>query len=94
MSKIHKANIYVTYLLNMQHIMLLICYYRLGYVTCIYLFIRLLLYLSQYDSELAESIILNTRRYVQIFSEAITELLPQYKQRDVCLCVYYIVQLG
>ena len=46
------------------------------------------------DNELAESIILNTQRYVQIFSEAITELLPQYKQRDVCLCAYYIVRLG
>ena len=56
--------------------------------------IHSLLYLSQYDNELAESIILNTRRYVKIFCEAITELLSLYKQRDVCLCVYYIVELG
>ena len=57
----------------------------------IYPFITLSISVSQYDNELAESIILNTRRYVQIFSEAITELLPQYKQRDVCLCVLYSI---
>ena len=34
------------------------------------------------DQELAEAIIKNTRRYVTIFSEAVAELLPVYKQRE------------
>ncbi len=33
--------------------------------------------------ELAEAITRNTRRYVSIFSDAITELLPMFKQREV-----------
>ena len=42
------------------------------------------MYLSyQTDPELAEAIVQNTRRYVTIFSDAISELLPTYKQREV-----------
>jgi len=45
---------------------------------------HLTLYLSyQTDPELAEAIVQNTRRYVTIFSDAISELLPTYKQREV-----------
>ena len=45
---------------------------------------RLTVYLShQTDPELAEAIVQNTRRYVTIFSDAISELLPTYKQREV-----------
>ena len=39
--------------------------------------------LAQTDPELAEAIVQNTRRYVTIFSEAVSELLPLYKQREV-----------
>ena len=45
---------------------------------------QLTVYLShQTDPELAEAIVQNTRRYVTIFSDAISELLPTYKQREV-----------
>lgn len=45
---------------------------------------RLTVHLShQTDPELAEAIVQNTRRYVTIFSDAISELLPTYKQREV-----------
>ena len=37
----------------------------------------------QIDVELAEAISQNTRRYISIFSDAISELLPLYKQREV-----------
>ena len=37
----------------------------------------------QSNPELAEAIIQNTRRYVAIFSDAVTELLPTYKQKEV-----------
>ena len=37
----------------------------------------------QFDHELAEAVSQNTRRYVKIFSEAVSELLPKYKQREV-----------
>ena len=44
----------------------------------------LTVYLShQTDPDLAEAIVQNTRRYVTIFSDAISELLPTYKQREV-----------
>lgn len=38
---------------------------------------------AETDPELAEAISQNTRRYVAIFSDAITELLPTYKQKEV-----------
>ena len=37
----------------------------------------------QVDPDLAEAITQNTRRYVSIFSEAVSELLPVYKQKEV-----------
>ena len=37
----------------------------------------------QIDPELAEAIVQNTRRYVTIFSEVVSELLPVYRQKEV-----------
>lgn len=37
----------------------------------------------QTDPDLADAICQNTRRYVTIFSDAVSELLPTYKQREV-----------
>ena len=37
----------------------------------------------QLEPELVEAIVQNTRRYVSIFSEAVSELLPIYKQKEV-----------
>ncbi|XP_039249876.2 DNA replication licensing factor mcm7-like [Styela clava] len=39
--------------------------------------------IAEYDPELAESIIENTLRYQRIFADAIDELLPDYKEREV-----------
>lgn len=39
--------------------------------------------IEEIDVELAEAISQNTRRYISIFSDAISELLPLYKQREV-----------
>lgn len=38
---------------------------------------------AEYSPELAESIIENTLRYQRLFSEAIDEVLPDYKEREV-----------
>ena len=50
----------------------------------------------QIDPELAEAICQNTRRYVALFSDAISELLPTYKQREVGVVNYVwgVVVLG
>ncbi len=37
----------------------------------------------QIDPDLVESIIANTRRYVALFSDVVSELLPSYKQQEV-----------
>lgn len=34
--------------------------------------------------ELVESICENTKRYTSLFADAVHELLPEYKERDVC----------
>lgn len=37
----------------------------------------------QIDPDLVEAIVANTRRYVALFSDAVSELLPSYKQQEV-----------
>lgn len=39
--------------------------------------------LHEFNESLVEAIIQNTRRYSNLFSEVILELLPQYKERPV-----------
>lgn len=38
------------------------------------------------DPELVDSICENARRYVRLFADAVQELLPQYKEREVSGC--------
>ncbi|CAG5132698.1 unnamed protein product [Candidula unifasciata] len=38
---------------------------------------------SDFDPDLSEAIVENTRRYVQIFGDAVHELLPEFKQREI-----------
>lgn len=50
----------------------------------IFSFIFLFLsYFDQVDPELAENIEQNARRYKQLFEDAIFEMLPDYKEREV-----------
>lgn len=39
--------------------------------------------MHEFNESLVEAIIQNTRRYSNLFSEVILELLPQYKERTV-----------
>ena len=41
--------------------------------------------IADHDAELAEAIMENTRRYQALFADAIAELLPEYKEKDVCV---------
>ena len=38
--------------------------------------------MQEHDPELAEAIVNNTRRYVLLASEAVSEMLPDYRERD------------
>lgn len=38
---------------------------------------------NEYNESLAEAIAHNTRRYTNLFSEVVMELLPTYKEREV-----------
>ncbi|XP_059143949.1 DNA replication licensing factor mcm7-like [Physella acuta] len=40
-------------------------------------------HLSDFDPDLADSVLENSRRYVQIFGEVVHELLPEFKTREV-----------
>lgn len=40
---------------------------------------------AEEDPELVESICENAKRYTGLFADAIHELLPEYKERDVCV---------
>jgi CRISPR/Cas system CSM-associated protein Csm2 small subunit len=42
-------------------------------------------FFSKIDPDFAQRIVENTRRYGKIFSEAIDEMLPNYKDREVRL---------
>ena len=41
--------------------------------------------IMDHDPELAEAIIENSRRYQALFADAVAELLPQYKEKDVSI---------
>lgn len=38
---------------------------------------------TEYDPELAEAIVENTRRFSLLFGEVIQEMLPNYKEHDI-----------
>lgn len=38
---------------------------------------------------MAEAMVQNTRRYLNLFSEAVYEMLPDYKQREVIVIYWY-----
>lgn len=50
---------------------------------------------SEEDLELVESICENAKRYTALFADAVHELLPEYKEKDVCIfacfCICFIV---
>ena len=39
-------------------------------------------HLSDYDPDLAEAVMGNTRRYAMLLSDAVWEMLPDYRQRE------------
>ena len=39
-------------------------------------------HVQEYDPDLAEAIVNNTRRYTLLASEAVSEMLPDYRERD------------
>ena len=39
--------------------------------------------IAEDDPELVDSICENTKRYARLFADAVQELLPQYKEREV-----------
>ena len=46
---------------------------------------------SEHDPELAEAIIENTRRYIQLFADAVHDLLPDYRQKEVGFLSLFIL---
>lgn len=40
---------------------------------------------AEEDPELVESICENAKRYTGLFADAVHELLPEYKEKDVCI---------
>ena len=38
---------------------------------------------AEFDEDMAEAMVENTRRYMTLFSEAIYEVLPSYKEQEV-----------
>ena len=46
-------------------------------------------HVQDYDPDLGDAIVENSRRYVSLFSDAVQDLLPEYKQKEVSyfMCV-------
>lgn len=42
---------------------------------------------AEEDPELVESVCENAKRYTDLFADAVHELLPEYKEKDVCAFV-------
>lgn len=46
-----------------------------------------------HDPDLVDAIIENTRRYMNLFADVVQEILPEYREREVCVltgCVTFI----
>lgn len=41
--------------------------------------------MAEEDPELVESVCENTKRYGGLFADAVQELLPEYREREVCV---------
>ena len=41
-------------------------------------------HVAEMDDELAEAITENNRRYTALFSDVVQDLLPEYKDKEVC----------
>lgn len=48
---------------------------------------------AEEDPELVESICENAKRYTGLFADAVHELLPEYKERDVCIFTQFLKRL-
>jgi DNA replication licensing factor MCM7 len=40
---------------------------------------------TEHDPDLAQAMVENTRRYINLFADAVQELLPDYKEREVII---------
>ena len=45
-------------------------------------------HLKDHDEELCQAVLSNTKRYSHLFSDAVHELLPQFKTKEVVIFVY------
>ena len=43
--------------------------------------------LAEYDTDLAEAVSQNTRRYVNMIADIVESLIPEYRTREVCVLV-------
>ena len=47
--------------------------------------------INEHDPDLATAIGENTRRYIQLFADAVQEILPDYKEREVRIVDYLVL---
>ena len=43
---------------------------------------------AEHDPDLAEAIVENSRRYTALFSDVVSDMLPDYKEKEVSLTLY------
>lgn len=46
-------------------------------------------HVSDYDPDLVDAILENSRRYVTIFADAVHDLLPSFKEKEVLFYAYF-----
>lgn len=45
---------------------------------------------SNYDPDLCDAIVENTRRYVGLFADVVQDILPSYKQKEVIMMFIFL----
>lgn len=43
---------------------------------------------QEHDPDLALAMVENTRRYINLFADAVQEILPDYKEREVIIIIF------
>lgn len=46
-------------------------------------------HVQDHDADLCDAIVENTRRYAGLFGDVVHEILPDYKEREVCTCLHW-----
>ena len=47
--------------------------------------------LATQDQDLCDAVVENSKRYAQLFADVVQDILPDYKEKEVCHCLLKLI---